>query len=114
MTQLMTLDGIVLSEIVTDVSPISFEATQVINKTLDGSVHIQVIGDAIQLIEFELLASKAMAEHINTLESLGTRFKLRKNDSEYIGLLTASPSWSKINREIYKTKLKISILEASS
>ena len=57
MIRLTTLDGDVLSRMINKVSPIQYSSNKQINKLLDGSYHVQIIGSSLRSIEGTIVAT---------------------------------------------------------
>lgn len=114
MIRIETLDGQVLSKICKEVSPIKYESIVKKNKLLDGSYHIQIIGDPTKYVEFNIIANELQVEKINLMETLGNPIVLIDNDREFIGLIDNKIDWNRItigyidrNKRLYEANIKI-------
>lgn len=85
-----------LSKGIKDLSPIQYESIQVKNKLLDGSYHIQTIGDPASYIEFVILSNHNQVATISQAQAIGEALKLIVDDKYYIGLLDDRPQWKRI------------------
>lgn len=117
MNKIETLDGLVLSKICKEVSPLKYESIVKKNKLLDGSYHIQVIGEPIEFLEFTVIANEPQVEKINLMESLGEPIKLIDLDREFIGLIDSPIDWSRLTlgyrdrpRRLYEGSLKLILI----
>jgi hypothetical protein len=111
MNQLLTIANVVLSENIGTIEPADNDAIEVINQTLDGQSHVQIIGAASKSVKFETLSSNAQVDLINNLRATGAKFKLVKETTVYTGLLLDKPTWKRITKEYYFAVLKLNILE---
>lgn len=111
MNQLLTIANVVLSENIGTIEPADNDAIEVINQTLDGQPHVQIIGAASKSVKFETLSTNTQTDLINSLRATGAKFKLIKESTVYTGLLLDKPSWKRITKEYYTAVLKLNILE---
>ena len=72
MIRLETSHGEVLSKILKDLSPFEHVSNRVVNRLLDGSYHVQVIGSPLKSTTGTIVSSFRQAERINLLSDLGT------------------------------------------
>lgn len=96
MIYLTNLEGEKLSRGIRNLSPIRYESIQIKNKLLDGSYHIQTIGDPLKYITFEILSNHEQVNKINTAEYKGEELKLVVDDRYYIGMLNNELDWNRI------------------
>lgn len=111
MNQLLSMSNVVLSDNIGQIDPVEKDAIEIINQTLDGQPHIQIIGSVNKTIKFEILSTTDQVNLINTLKSTGSKFKLIKESTAYTGLLLDKPSWKRINKDYHTADLKLSITE---
>jgi len=118
MIRIETLEGEVLSKICKEVSPPKYESIVKKNKLLDGSYHIQTIGEPTKYIEFTVIASQYQIEKIDLMETTGEQLKLIEHERTYIGLIDNPVGWRRltlgyVNREkrLYEGSIKIIIRE---
>ena len=64
-----SLEGELLSKICKEVSPIKYESIVKKNKLLNGSYHIQTIGEPLKYIEFIVIANQVQVEKIDLMET---------------------------------------------
>ena len=57
MIRLETITGEVLSKILNKVSPIIYTSNKQVNKLLDGSCHVQIIGSPMKSIEGSIIST---------------------------------------------------------
>ncbi len=108
----------VLSRGIKDISPIQYESIQVKNKLLDGTYHIQTIGEPLKYIEFEILSNHDQVDLINMAEHQGEPLRLTLDNKHYEGLLEEKPDWQRITMRYkeskyryYTAKIKLNINE---
>lgn len=114
MIRIETLDGLILSKVCKEVSPLKYENIVKKNKLLDGSYHIQIIGTPIEFIEFIVIANEPQVEKINLIEAIGEPIKLIENDSEFLGLIDSAIAWNRLTvgykdreRRLYEGNIKL-------
>ena len=72
MKNLQTTDGILLSKILKEVSPIIYESNRQVNKLLDGSYHVQIIGEPLKRKEAVIISTYNQVEKLNRLIDKGS------------------------------------------
>lgn len=110
--------GETLSRVIREVSPIRYETIKKRNRLLDGSVHVQAIGNPIKYIDFIIIAALEQVERINFLEDKDYPFDIVYGDITYTGYLDKTPSWKRLNygggisyKSFYKTNATLLIKE---
>lgn len=96
MIRLLTLTSQQVSTGIRSLSPEQYETIMIENKLLDGSTHIQTIGDPLKFRNFEILSNNIQVDMINQAESIGSKFRLEVDDKYYIGFIS-KPDWAKFN-----------------
>lgn len=96
MIRLQTPSGISLSEKIRNISPIKYEPTQIINKTLGGNLHVQTIGEPLKFITFDALSNQTQVDLISSMWANGTKFKFVDGATSYTGLIEGLPEWERI------------------
>lgn len=96
MIYLENFQGKKLSKGIRDLSPIQYDAINIKNRLLDGSYHIQTIGNPSKYVTFDILANHNQVDLINISESRGEELKLLVNLKAYIGILDEALIWSRI------------------
>ena len=114
MIRIETLDGLILSKVCKEVSPLKYENIFTNNKLLDGSDHIQVIGPPSEFIEFIVIANESQVEKINLIEAIGEPIKLIENDREFLGLIDSAIDWNRLTvgykdreKRLYEGNIKL-------
>lgn len=102
MIRLESLKGEKLSRGIRNLSPIRYESIRIKNKLLDGSYHIQTIGDPLKYITFEILSNHEQVNKINTAEYKGEELKLVVDDKYYIGKIGEKLSWDRMTMRYKK------------
>ena len=85
MIRLYDLSDNVLSKGIKSLSPILYDGIKIENKLLDGSLHIQTIGEAQRYFTFELLANHVQVDRINSINAQGGRLKVIIDGDYHIG-----------------------------
>ena len=85
--------GAQISDHIRDVT-ISFESTQVINVTLGGDLHIQVLGDAIKVVHVTVFGTEGICETISECQALATAVEVQWDDRWIRGRIKEAPKWS--------------------
>ncbi len=96
MIKIETLEGEVLSKICKEVSPLKYESIVKTNKLLDGSYHIQTIGEPLKYIEFIVIANQQQIEKINLMETMGEPLKLVEYERILVGLIAGKVDWRRL------------------
>ncbi len=97
MIKLETSEGVILSRILKEVSPIIYTSNKQVNRLLDGTYHVQVIGSPIRSIEGTIISSHVQAEKLNELIDLGTPLVLFFLDKKYLVYVEEPISWKRHN-----------------
>lgn len=118
MIRLETSSGIVLSKILKDVSPITYSSNEQVNRLLDGSFHVQILGNPLRRMEGTIISTFNQAEMLNSLVDQGTPLLLTFLNKKYMVYIDESISWERINfahgdmdKSLFQGKLKIVIKE---
>ena len=97
MIRLETSNGEVLSRILKDLSPFEYVSNRVVNRLLDGSYHVQVIGSPLKSTVGTIVSSFRQAEKINLLIDFGTPLVMIFLDKKYKVYIDENISWKRIN-----------------
>lgn len=86
------------------------ETKKIVSTLLDGSEHIQIIGNEITRLEIEIVADKDTKDRIDYLDSVGGLVMVIDNEAnEYSGRILSKAPWSKFNNDLYQTSLTVSV-----
>lgn len=96
MIKLENLQNAKLSSGIRNLSPIQYDVHQVKNKLLDGSYHIQTIGEPLKYITFEILSNHNQVDLINQAEYKGEELRLIIDDKFYIGKISEKLEWERV------------------
>ena len=69
------------------------DPTIVENRLLDGTLHLQNIGEAIHTAEVEVICTEAMVDSLNGYYATVTPLVLDKDGTEYTVKILSRPSW---------------------
>lgn len=100
MNRLETLNGETLTIMCTDISLPLYESIKVENKLLDGSLHIQTIGNPLKKFQIEVVCTKYNAEKINEMVNTVEEIYFFRESKRYRGIIRNQINWTKI--EMYK------------
>lgn len=95
---LKTIDGSELSKTVKIKGPIKRTGIQIKNKLLDGTDHIQVIGDSSRSISIGILADEDQCNIINYNQAMGVKVTFELEDKYYTCLIDARPEWERYSQ----------------
>lgn len=121
MILLEDLNNTKLSYGIRDLSPLQYDTIQVKNKLLDGSYHIQTIGEPLKYITFEILSNHNQVDLLNQAEHKGEELRLIIDDKFYVGMLDSKAEWTRLIlrrgdpiNTLYTAKLQLNISEEGS
>lgn len=121
MILLEDLNNTKLSYGIRDLSPVMYDTIQIKNKLLDGSNHIQIIGNPMMYFTFEILSNHNQVDLINLAESRGEPLRLIIDDKFYIGMFDSPAEWKMIIlrrgdplNTLYTAKIQLNISEEGS
>lgn len=97
MIRLETSTGEILSRILKEISPIEYSSNRQVNRLLDGSYHVQIIGSALKSMEGTIVSTFNQAEKLNSLIDLGTPLVLIFLDKKYLVYADDKIAWKRIN-----------------
>lgn len=97
MIRLETSTGEVLSRILKEISPIEYSSNRQVNRLLDGSYHVQIVGSALKSMEGTIVSTFSQAEKLNSLIDLGTPLVLIFLDKKYLVYSDDKIAWKRIN-----------------
>lgn len=97
MIKLETSSGQVLSRILKEVSPIKYASNKQVNRLLDGSYHVQIIGSPMKSLEATIISSYNQAEKLNELIDQGSPLVLLFLDKKYLVYIEEAIQWKRIN-----------------
>ena len=100
MNRLETLSGDTLTIMCTDISLPLYESIKVENKLLDGSLHIQTIGNPLKKFQVEVVCTKYNAEKISEMTNTVEEIYFFRELKRYRGIIRNQINWAKI--ETYK------------
>lgn len=104
--------GDVVSDIITLVKPRQ-EITEVQNTLLDGSWHVQVIGDPRLSYDLEFVVLGTKLGAVDSYAALKTMLCLEQYGKTHTGVISGSPDWDKISQSAdpaqawYKCKISL-------
>ena len=97
MIKLKTVSGEELSKILKEVSPIKYVTNKQINKLLDGSYHVQIIGSSLKSIEATIISSYNQADKLNFLIDQGEVMTFTFLEKKYLVYIEEQISWARHN-----------------
>ncbi len=118
MIRLETSTGEVLSRILKEISPIEYSSNRQVNRLLDGSYHVQIVGSALKSMEGTIVSTFNQAEKLNSLIDLGTPLVLIFLDKKYLVYADDKIAWKRINfahgnkdKSLFEGKLRMVLKE---
>lgn len=87
------------------------EITEVTNRLLDGSWHVQTIGDPAHSFEIELVIPGDRREELDTLAARKTTLRLERHGEQHLGIISGAIDWEQLigsteaSRAVLKGKL---------
>ncbi len=96
MIRLINLQDKTLSRGIRSLSPMQYDTIQIKNRLLDGSYHVQMIGEPAKSFTFEILSNQDQVNKINIAESIGENLRLIIDDKAYIGLIDKALNWKRV------------------
>jgi len=72
------------------------ETTEVKNRLLDGSWHIQTVGDPAKSFELEFIVCATAQETIDALAADKTPLRLERHGKSYVGIIDGNPDWDQL------------------
>ena len=97
MIRLETSTGEILSRILKELSPIEYFSNRQVNRLLDGSYHVQIVGSALKSMEGTIVSTFSQAEKLNSLIDQGTPLVLIFLDKKYLVYADDKIAWKRIN-----------------
>ena len=97
MIRLETSTGEILSRILKEISPIEYSSNRQVNRLLDGSYHVQIVGSALKSMEGTSVSTFSQAEKLNSLIDQGTPLVLIFLDKKYLVYADDKIAWKRIN-----------------
>lgn len=118
MIRLETSAGEALSRILKELSPIEYSSNRQVNRLLDGSYHVQIIGSPMKSIEGTIVSTFNQAENLNNLIDQGTPLALTFSGKKYLVYVDETIAWKRINfaqgnkdKSLFEGKLKMILIE---
>ncbi len=118
MIRLETSTGEVLSRILKEISPIEYSSNRQVNRLLDGSYHVQIVGSALKSMEGTIVSNFNQAEKLNSLIDQGTPLVLIFLDKKYLVYADDKIAWKRINfahgnkdKSLFEGKLRMILKE---
>ena len=118
MIRLETSTGEILSRILKEISPIEYSSNRQVNRLLDGSYHVQIVGSALKSMEGTIVSTFNQAEKLNRLIDLGTPLVLIFLDKKYLVYADDKIAWKRINfahgnkdKSLFEGKLRMILKE---
>lgn len=97
MIRLETSSGEVLSRILKEISPMKYASNKQVNRLLDGTYHVQIIGSPLKSMEGTIISSHKQADKLNELIDQGTPLVLIFLDKKHLIYIDEPIQWKRIN-----------------
>lgn len=112
MIKLINSNNIDLSIAIKNLSPRQYEPLQVVNNLLDGTLHVQILGEASSYYTFDILASANQVGLIDIARNKGEVIKLLVDSDEISVLIIEKPEWARMTSRQADTRLYTSSIKA--
>ena len=93
MIRLETTNGEVLSKILKEVSPMRYRTNRQVNRLLDGTYHVQIIGSPLRSMDGTIISSYNQVEKLNELMNQGTPWFLLFETKKYLVYIDEPVDW---------------------
>jgi len=111
-TKLYDIEDVLISDLVNS-AILNLEVTHIKNKLLDGTYHVQTIGDSIDVIDVTVYVNQLNKTKIDYLYKTATPVKLVKEDKWYKGIISDLGSWEVfVKRQLYEGSFKLYVSES--
>ncbi len=97
MVRLESIEGENLSRVLREVSPMKYQSNKQVNKLLDGTYHVQIIGEPMKTIDAVVIASFIQAERLNFQIDQGSPLVLFLYNKKYLIYINEAIDWKKLN-----------------
>ena len=118
MIRLETSTGEILSRSLKEISPIEYSSNRQVNRLLDGSYHVQIVGSALKSMEGTIVSTFNQADKLNSLIDQGTPLVLIFLDKKYLVYAEDKIAWKRINfahgnkdKSLFEGKLRMVLKE---
>ena len=104
--------GALISNNITLAKPVQ-ETHEVVNRLLDGTYHVQVIGSPAESWELEFLVAGTARTTINGYAATKALLKLTRHGEDHIGVISGNPDWAQDlgsddpTQTVYKCKITL-------
>ncbi len=105
----------VLTEAIYNLIPV-LDGHKIRNKLLDGTLHIQTIGNPLKLVSLKIVSNGAGVEKINNAEFIGEPLKIFYDGDYYIGMIDSIKEWQEElfgekDTRLYSTNIIVAVSE---
>ena len=108
---LYKIDNTLISNILASVIP-DYEIIEVENRLLDGSFHIQTIGQPARIVNVNTISVNTVNKKIiDTCKSTKISLKVVIDDEYYIGIIRGNPTWTRVKSGIYQISIVLIVSE---
>jgi len=97
MIKLETSTGEALSRILKELTPIVYSSNRQVNRLLDGSYHVQIIGNPMKSIEGTIVSTFNQAQTLNSLVDQGATLVLTFPGKKYLVYIDETVAWNRIS-----------------
>lgn len=114
MMQIKNNDGDVLTRNIKYASPLLIMSNKVVNRLIDGTSHIQVIGEPTKYFDLEIRSTKAQAEIISLMVANGDMIHFEFGEVEYNGYILEDVDWQLIgspSADWYVASVRLIVVE---
>ena len=108
---LYKIDDTLISKVIVSVIP-DYETIEVENKLLDGTIHIQTVGQPARVVNVNTVTVNTENKKlIDTCKATKTPVKVVLDDDYYIGIIRGVPSWARVKSGVFQVSLTLIVSE---
>jgi len=105
--QLETLSGYILTLGCKNVTLPQFDILKAENRLLDGSLHIQTVGNPLKTINFEILITRNNAERLDHARAIGEELYFINENKKYRGIIrNVVDDWTQFGKRYRELSLR--------
>ena len=111
MDRIEDLNSVEICDVVMDLFP-AYDTLTIKNRLLDGSYHIQTVGQKVQTVDFTCVCNHAGMLRLNSAEADVEPIKVYYDDDVYIGVIDQLGAWNEAvlgekEDRYYSTRLRL-------
>jgi len=105
------IDGTLISRVIVSVIP-DHEVIEVENRLLDGSFHVQTIGQPTRIVNVNTVTVNTENKKlIDTYKATKTPVKIVLDDEYYVGTIRGNPQWARVKSGVFQISFVLLVSE---